>query len=99
MEQYLRDSKILTIWEGTSYIHGNDLVGRKMRMKEGAPFAEWMDTIKEFIDKNQKADGFEKEMKNLTRGYQCLEEVKATYNSWYENMETKRSLIPLYAIK
>ena len=31
VEQYLRDSKILLIREGTSFIHGNDLVGRKMR--------------------------------------------------------------------
>jgi len=33
VEQYLRDSKILTIWEGTSFIHAQDLVNRKMRMK------------------------------------------------------------------
>ena len=99
VEQYLRDSKILSIWEGTSFIHGNDLVGRKMRMKEGSSFANWMASIKEFIDTNRSAPGFEKEMSNLVRGYQCLEEVKATYDSWYNNMGQKRSLIPLNAIK
>ena len=62
VEQYLRDSKILTIWEGTSFIHANDLIGRKMRMKEGAAFAAWMQDIKDFIDANMKATGFEKEM-------------------------------------
>jgi 3-(methylthio)propanoyl-CoA dehydrogenase len=99
VEQYLRDSKILSIWEGTSFIHGNDLVGRKMRMKEGSSFANWMATIKEFIDANRNAPGFEKEMHNLARGYQCLDVVKVTYDSWYDNMDKKRSLIPLYAIK
>ncbi len=99
VEQYLRDSKILSIWEGTSFIHGSDLVGRKMRMKEGSSFANWMATIKEFIDANRNAPGFEKEMGDLTRGYQCLAEVKATYDSWYNNIGQKRSLIPLNALK
>jgi alkylation response protein AidB-like acyl-CoA dehydrogenase len=99
VEQYLRDSKILSIWEGTSFIHANDLVGRKMRMKRGSSFTNWMATIKEFIDANRNAPGFEKEMSNLARGYQCLEEVKATYDSWYSNIGNKRSLIPLNALK
>jgi alkylation response protein AidB-like acyl-CoA dehydrogenase len=99
VEQYLRDSKILTIWEGTSFIHANDLIGRKMRMKEGAPFAQWLASIKEFIDANMKATGFEKEMKNLAKGYQALTEVKATYDSWYGNFDAKRQLIPLNAMR
>ena len=48
MNSIMRDSKILTIWEGTSFIHANDLIGRKMRMKEGAAFAAWMKDIKDF---------------------------------------------------
>ncbi len=99
VEQYLRDSKILTIWEGTSFIHANDLIGRKMRMKDGAPFANWMASIKEFIDANIRAEGFEKEMKNLTKGFHALTEVKATYDSWYANMESKRQMIPLNALR
>ena len=99
VEQYLRDSKILTIWEGTSFIHANDLIGRKMRMKDGAPFAVWMASIKEFIDANKNAAGFEKEMKNLAQGYQALADVKSTYDAWYNNFEVKRQLIPLYAMR
>jgi alkylation response protein AidB-like acyl-CoA dehydrogenase len=99
VEQYLRDSKILSIWEGTSFIHANDLVGRKMRMKRGSSFTNWMATIKEFIDANRNAPGFEKEMSKLAKGYRCLEEVKATYDSWYGNIGQKRSLIPLNALK
>ena len=54
VEQYLRDSKILTIWEGTSFIHGMDLVNRKMRMDGGVPFANWMDAIGAFIAENRE---------------------------------------------
>jgi alkylation response protein AidB-like acyl-CoA dehydrogenase len=99
VEQYLRDSKILTIWEGTSFIHANDLIGRKMRMKDGAAFGAWMKDMKDFIDANSKATGFEKEMNNLAKAYQAAEEVKDIYNAWYANMDQKRQLIPLYAMK
>ncbi|NLU49913.1 MAG: acyl-CoA dehydrogenase [Syntrophomonadaceae bacterium] len=99
VEQYLRDSKVLTIWEGTSFIHGNDLVGRKMRMKGGQPFVKWMNSIKEFIDSNKDAAGLEKEMAILDRAYQCMVEVKNLYDSWYANKAEKGELIPLYAIR
>ena len=99
VEQYLRDSKILTIWEGTSFIHANDLIGRKMRMKEGKAFAEWLANIKEFIDAHAGAEGFRKEMKFLTRAHGCMEEVATAYNAWFQDMDNKRSLIPLYAIR
>ena len=80
-------------------MHGNDLVGRKMRMKDGKPFALWMSTIKEFIETNQNEPDFQKEMKSLKKGYDCLEEVRSIYDSWYSNFKEKRKLIPLYAIK
>jgi hypothetical protein len=99
VEQYMRDSKILTIWEGTSYIHANDLIGRKMRMKEGIPFANWMAEIKGFIDKNKDISGFEKEMEELSRGYKCIEEVKDIFSLWYANLDENKHLIPLYSLK
>jgi len=99
VEQYLRDSKIQTIWEGTTFIHGNDLVGRKMRMKDGAPFADWMSAIKNFIDKNRDASGFKKEIASLRKGLDCIETLKDLYDSWYANLDAKKSLIPLNAVK
>jgi alkylation response protein AidB-like acyl-CoA dehydrogenase len=99
VEQYLRDSKILTIWEGTSFIHANDLIGRKMRMKDGVPFAAWMASIKEFIDANMQTAGFEKEMKSLGTAFTAMVDVKTVYDGWYNNFEAKRQLIPLYAIR
>lgn len=99
VEQYLRDSKILTIWEGTSFIHAQDLVNRKMRMKEGKPFREWMGEIRSFAETNRNAEGFAREMEKLIRGCECMEEVANIYDRWYAHMEQKRSLIPLYAFK
>ena len=99
VEQYLRDSKILTIWEGTSFIQGNDLVNRKMRMNDGIPFENWMQVISAFIDENRKADGFEREMANLAQGFACVQTLKSLYDSWYADLAEKRPLIPLNAVK
>jgi 3-(methylthio)propanoyl-CoA dehydrogenase len=98
VEQYLRDSKILTIWEGTSFIHGNDLVNRKMRMNDGVPFTDWMNMIGAFIVENRGAAGFGREMANLEKGFACVRTVKALYDSWYADFAEKRPLIPLNAV-
>lgn len=97
IEQYVRDSKILTIWEGTSFIHGQDLVKRKMRMGDGAPFTNWMSEILSFIEANKTAVGLEKEFSNLEKAYRCMEEVKNLYDSWHLNKMDE--LIGLYAIR
>jgi alkylation response protein AidB-like acyl-CoA dehydrogenase len=99
VEQYLRDSKVLTIWEGTSFIHGNDLVGRKMTMDNAEPFRKWMASIKEFIDSNKDSVGLQKEMVTLEKAYQSAEEVWQTITSWQENKSEQGELVNLYAIR
>lgn len=99
VEQYLRDSKILSIWEGTSFIHAMDLVNRKMRMNDGVPFANWMKAIDAFIEENRDTEGFAREMGNLATGFTCVKTLKALYDSWYADIAEKRRLIPLHAVK
>jgi len=99
VEQYLRDSKILTIWEGTSFIHANDLIGRKFRMNEGASFNMWMNQIEEFTEQNKNVEGFDREMLNLERGVSCLRTINELYQSWYGDFQHNSQLIPLHAIK
>jgi alkylation response protein AidB-like acyl-CoA dehydrogenase len=99
IEQYLRDSKILTIWEGTTFIHGNDLVGRKMRMNGGASFSDWMSDINDFADSHAGDSRFAQEMKMLKKGCECLGGIKGSYDLWYGNMGEKKQFIPLNAVK
>lgn len=99
VEQYMRDSKVLTIWEGTSFIHGNDLVGRKMTMDNGQPFQKFMASIKSFIDDNKAAAGFEKEMAVLARAYDAAAEIQQLLEAWRANKEEKGELINLFAIR
>ncbi|MFZ5643401.1 MAG: acyl-CoA dehydrogenase [Bacillota bacterium] len=97
VSQYARDVKILSIWEGTSFIHAMDLVGRKMRMGDGRPFDSWMKDREEFIEKNKDRAGFAAEFNNLARAYRCVAEIRDIYNSFYANKAEKGQLIPLYA--
>jgi hypothetical protein len=52
IEQYLRDVKIMTLYEGTNGIQSMDLMGRKMTVNDGAPFKAFKDEIETFCVKN-----------------------------------------------
>jgi hypothetical protein len=53
IEQYLRDTKILSLYEGTNGIQALDLMGRKMRINDGAPVRAYMEEISAFCKKNE----------------------------------------------
>lgn len=46
-EQYMRDCKIASIYEGTNGIQALDLVGRKLRMQEGRPVKHLLGLVAE----------------------------------------------------
>jgi alkylation response protein AidB-like acyl-CoA dehydrogenase len=48
LEQYLRDAKILSLYEGTNGIQSMDLMGRKVRMDGGLPFQAFMGEMEAF---------------------------------------------------
>jgi alkylation response protein AidB-like acyl-CoA dehydrogenase len=52
MEQYLRDAKIMSLYEGTNGIQSLDLMGRKMRIREGAPFHAFMAELNAFCERH-----------------------------------------------
>jgi alkylation response protein AidB-like acyl-CoA dehydrogenase len=53
VEQYMRDVKIASIYEGTNGIQALDLLGRKMRLKGGGLFMAWMQECNEFLGQFQ----------------------------------------------
>ena len=48
LEQYLRDAKIMSLYEGTNGIQSMDLMGRKMLIRGGAPFNAYTKELKDF---------------------------------------------------
>ena len=54
MEQYMRDIKILSIYEGTNGIQALDLLGRKIAMKGGMLFMKYVMELNDFIEANKE---------------------------------------------
>ena len=53
-EQYLRDAKIVSIYEGTNGIQALDLVGRKLLAHGGRPFKELLGRVESTVQRLQK---------------------------------------------
>jgi alkylation response protein AidB-like acyl-CoA dehydrogenase len=49
VEQYTRDAKIASIYEGTNGIQAMDLLGRKMTMNQGKAFMDFLGELKKIV--------------------------------------------------
>ncbi len=54
LEQYLRDAKIMSLYEGTNGIQSMDLMGRKMTIRDGGPFNAFKSEIDQFCEKHRE---------------------------------------------
>jgi alkylation response protein AidB-like acyl-CoA dehydrogenase len=59
VERLMRDSKINSIYEGTNGIQAMDLLGRKMGMKKGAVFMEFLGEIQKVTAQAKEIKGLE----------------------------------------
>ncbi len=60
MEQFLRDSRIAPIYEGTNGVQAMDLIGRKLPANGGSAIRAYFEMIQTFIDKNKSTESLEK---------------------------------------
>ena len=56
----LRDAKIGTIYEGTTGIQAMDLLGRKVAMRKGRLFQNFVEILSDFVEKNRTHAALEK---------------------------------------
>jgi alkylation response protein AidB-like acyl-CoA dehydrogenase len=61
-EQYLRDAKIFSIYEGTNHIQALDLVSRKLGARGGGNFAEFLKEIGDFVSEHSARPGLGAEL-------------------------------------
>ncbi len=75
LEQYARDVKILSIWEGTNYIQSVDLLKFKLNLGNNkVPFNLLIDEIIEFLNENKNNDEFQNQLGELDKARKALEE-------------------------
>lgn len=97
VEQYARDCKINSIWEGTNYLQAMDLIARKLPMQGGKVFQEWIQKVTRFTSQHQEDPDFAKDFKLLFKAAQILGEFALTYSKYFQ--EGKGQLIPLSATR
>ena len=85
LEQYLRDSKIMSLYEGTNGIQSVDLLGRKMRLNGGALFKSYLSEIQAFCRKHSDAAPLGPEIRALSEGRRPTGEPARTLS---EKMKT-----------
>lgn len=77
LEQYLRDAKIMSLYEGTNGIQSIDLMGRKLRIRDGAPLKAFLLEIRKFVDANSDHIRLGESVRTLGRVVGKLEQVAA----------------------
>lgn len=75
LEQYLRDCKIASIYEGTNGIQALDLLGRKVGMKKGQVFMGLIQEISQFIGSNESDPDLGPAFKELAQAKDKLAQV------------------------
>ncbi|MFN2375013.1 MAG: acyl-CoA dehydrogenase [Candidatus Binatia bacterium] len=75
VEQYLRDSKIFSIYEGTNHIQALDLVVRKLRGRHGQDLADFVGDLTGFVERYSEDPAVGKEVKLLGEAAQALQEA------------------------
>jgi hypothetical protein len=85
VEQFLRDIKIASIYEGTNGVQSMDLLGRKMRINDRAPFKAYMSELGEFCSKNEDHPILGEEVGGLSSAAKRLKEVALELSSLSES--------------
>jgi hypothetical protein len=95
VEQYTRDAKIFSIYEGTNHIQAMDLVGRKLGQNGGANFQAFMSDISTFVEKHRTHPVFAKEIETLGLASEAVMHLAMGMLNWSQSDKTH--LVPLNA--
>lgn len=95
VEQYLRDAKIFSIYEGTNAIQSLDLVGRKLGEGGGANTRVFLGDIQKFIDAHKQHPELEESVELLQKAHQAVGATVMQFLGWAQGGQVER--IPLHS--
>ncbi len=93
VEQYCRDSKIFSIYEGTNHIQAMDLVGRKLGQNGGRHAMEFFGDLMKFVAENSDHAELGAEVRALGAAAEALQGATMKLQGWF--MSGQVSLVPL----
>ena len=95
VEQYCRDSKIFSIYEGTNHIQAMDLVGRKLGQAGGANLQAYLGDIQKFVSANSAHPKLGAAVKKLGAAQEALAGTAMRMLMWFQSGQI--ALVPLSA--
>jgi len=95
VEQYCRDSKIFSIYEGTNHIQALDLVGRKLGLRGGANFQAFLTDVRRFAAEQKSSAALAPALDRLSAAADALTDSAMRILGWFQTGKTE--LIGLYA--
>ncbi len=95
VEQYCRDAKIFSIYEGTNHIQAMDLVGRKLGQKGGANFQAFAGDIGKFVAAHKENPELGNEVAELGKAMEALTGTAMRFLGWFQGGQMEQ--VPLAA--
>ena len=95
VEQYCRDAKIFSIYEGTNHIQAMDLVGRKLAQGGGANLQAFGADVGKFVAKHGEHAKLGAEVKRLGAAQAALTRSAMKLLTWFQTGQLE--MVPLVA--
>ena len=95
VEQYCRDSKIFSIYEGTNHIQAMDLVGRKLGQAGGANLQAFLGDVQKFVAAHSGHPTLGPAVKKLGSAQEALAGTAMRLLMWFQSGQL--ALVPLSA--
>ena len=95
VEQYCRDAKIFSIYEGTNHIQAMDLVGRKLGQAGGANLQAFAADVGKFVAEHSGHEALGNEVKKLGQAQEALTSAAMKLLLWFQTGNL--SMVPLVA--
>jgi alkylation response protein AidB-like acyl-CoA dehydrogenase len=95
VEQYCRDAKIFSIYEGTNHIQAMDLVGRKLGQNGGGNLQAFAADVGKFIAANSSHPTLGADVKRLAGAVEAITKSAMKLLMWFQMGQTE--IVPLIA--
>jgi alkylation response protein AidB-like acyl-CoA dehydrogenase len=97
VEQYCRDSKIFSIYEGTNFIQSMDLVGRKLGQAGGQNLQAFLGDVGKFVAENSSHPTLGSAVKALGKAQEAVGASAMKLLMWFQGGNI--GMVPLYATR
>jgi Acetyl-CoA dehydrogenase C-terminal like/Acyl-CoA dehydrogenase, C-terminal domain len=95
VEQYCRDSKIFSIYEGTNHIQAMDLVGRKLMQRGGANVQAFASDVQKFVTANKDNATLKDAVGVLAQAMEAMTATGGKFMQWFGG--GKMEMVPTVA--